>query len=114
MAPLDEFKKEHGAGYLKVLGDPHFQAALLFLNIEKLNAITILKPEEIKENGSQILADLAGHLKHENNLMTLLDRRTFDPSELPAETYGAEASLEQDAPTDEEPSPRRRKKRTRT
>ncbi len=90
MSPVQEFQKQHGAAFVKIVTSPAFNAAMLLLNLEKMQKITALTPEDIKTHGPEILADLCGHLKHENDLMALYERKTFDLSQLPEETYGAE------------------------
>lgn len=87
---VQEFKKKHGITYGKILASSAFQDAMLVLNVEKMKEITALQPAEIKENGAEILADLCGHLKHENDLVSLLERKEFKVSDLPAETYEPE------------------------
>jgi hypothetical protein len=64
---LEEFKKSHGADYARLIQHPAFRAATLLLNIRKLDSLTNLTNEDIAEHGREILADLRGHLKHENN-----------------------------------------------
>jgi hypothetical protein len=102
MTRTEEFQKKYGPDYAKTIHQPAFTDAMLLLNLEKLDRIVNLSDEEIEKHSREILADLRGHLKHELDLMMLHERRTFDPSELPAETYD---------PPEPEPTKRKTKER---
>lgn len=84
---LRELHSEHGERYAKILRDPAYQAVLAYLNVEKLNNITALPDEVIDQHSKTILGDLRGHMKHEYDLMTILERKELDLSQLPEETY---------------------------
>jgi hypothetical protein len=90
MSPVDEFKKAHGEEWSKIVRSKAFNAAMVLLSAEKTNAIVKLTDEQIEKNGREILADLRGHISHENNLFTLHERKTFEISDLPPEDYEAE------------------------
>lgn len=107
MTPTQEFQKSHAEEWSKIIRSPAFSAAFALLNQEKIEKIIELTPEQIKENGIAILADLAGHLKHENDLVTLNDRKTFDLSQLPPEDYAGEGTSAEI----QLPEPTRRRKR---
>ncbi len=72
---LEEFQALYGADWLNIVRNPAFIAAAQLLNIRKLKGITNLSPEQIKENGCEILANLVGHLKHEDDLFTMQDQK---------------------------------------
>jgi hypothetical protein len=87
MTRTEEFQKKYGPDYAKTIHEPAFTDAMLLLNLEKLDRIANLPDEEIEKFSREILADLRGHLKHELDLMMLHERREFDPTGLPVETY---------------------------
>jgi hypothetical protein len=87
MTRAEEFQKKYGPDYAKTIHQPAFTDAMLLLNLEKLDRIANLPDEEIEKHSREILADLRGHLKHEVDLMMLHERREFDTSDLPSETY---------------------------
>jgi hypothetical protein len=87
MTSAQEFQHKHGEAYSKLVRSGAFQDGMFLLNSEKLKRITILTNDEIANHSREILADLRGHLQHEINLATLHDRRNFDLSDLPQETY---------------------------
>jgi hypothetical protein len=89
MTATEEFLKKHGSEWAKIVRSAAMNDALLLLNVEKLKSVTNLQAKEIHEHGPEILADLVGHLKHENDLLTLHEHRTFEMTELAEhETYG--------------------------
>lgn len=90
MTDVQIFQKAHGEAYSKLVNSRAFNEGMFLLNSEKLKAITILGDDDIEKNSRVILADLRGWLQHELLLSTLHDRKTFDPAELPAETYEGE------------------------
>lgn len=90
MTAVQEFQKKHGQSWQKIVTSPAFADAMSLLNVEKVNAIIALQDADIEKNSREILADLRGHLAHENSLATLHERRTFDPTDLPPETYESE------------------------
>ena len=87
---VSEFQKKHGSNFVSVIANPALQAALFVIDNEKLQTLLALTFEDIKENGAVILADFVGHLRHQNALVTLHERRTFNPTDLPAETYSTD------------------------
>src|SRR5882724_6579863 len=101
MTAIEEFQKECGEEWSKIVHSKAFTAAMVLLSAEKTNAIVQLSDEHIEKNGREILADLRGHLKHENDLFTLPVRKTFQISDLPTEDYS------EGEPT---PKPKRKKK----
>ncbi len=50
-------------------------AGMQLLNVRKFKSITFLSNEEIDKHSREILADLIGHLKHEEDLFTLDEKR---------------------------------------
>lgn len=88
MSDLKRFQEEHGEQWASITQHPAFMAALSYLNLEKIREITNLSDEEIKTNGHIKLADLRGHLKHEEDLYALATKQdlTFRPA--PPEEYG--------------------------
>ena len=79
---LEEFQSQYGGDWLNITRSPAFIAGTQLLNIRKLKSITGLSDEQIEKNGREILADLRGHLKHEDDLFTLHSATEFSiPSE---------------------------------
>lgn len=87
---VKDFQREHGPEFAKIIGSPAFMAAMELLDHEKADDITNLPNEDVEKYARIILADLRGHMKHEENLMTLHERKTFVIGDLPAETYAGE------------------------
>jgi hypothetical protein len=87
MTRVEEFQKKYAGDYAKAIHEPSVMDGLMLLNLEKLDRIVNLSDEEIEKHSREILSDLRGHLKHELDLMMLHERRTFDPAEIPTETY---------------------------
>ena len=83
---LQEFQKAYGAALLQITQSTPFREAMYLLNKAKLASITGLTDEHIEKNGREILADLRGHLKHEDDLMSLPTRTEEFPTE-EAEEY---------------------------
>ena len=83
---LAEFQKAYGAALLQITQSTPFREAMYLLNKAKLASITGLTNEHIEKNGREILADLRGHLKHEDDLMSLPTRTEEFVVEEP-ETY---------------------------
>ena len=108
MSAMSDFQSEHGQAWGEIVNSPAFGAAMQLLNLEKMTMIAALAPEEIEAKGKLLLADLVGHLNHENNLASLGVRREFVFTEV-RETYpdpvGEHAENNQP-----EPPPKRRKK----
>ena len=71
LTDLAAFQKQWGAQWSTAIRSPMFQTAIVLLNLRKLKGITNLSDDEIAKNGNLLLADLRGHLKHEEDLMTL-------------------------------------------
>ena len=92
MSPAVAFQKEYGAEWKEIIRSQPFLAAMQILNIEAVDMVIALTPEQIAEHSREILGGLQAHFKHENDLVTLLDRKETDLTELPPETY------EQDKP----------------
>lgn len=74
---LQEFQQAYGPDWLRIVQSAPFKAGLLLLNIRKLDSITTLTNGDIEKNGREILADLRGHMKHENDLMSLHTMQDF-------------------------------------
>lgn len=74
---FEEFQRAYGDEWLRTIQSPGFRAAMQLLNIRKLESITNLSNEQIEKNGREILSDLKGHLQHENDLLTLHEKRDF-------------------------------------
>ncbi len=72
---LEEFQALYGSDWLNIVRNPAFIAAAQLLNIRKLKSITNLSDDQIERSGKEILADLRGHLKHEDDLFTLQDQK---------------------------------------
>ncbi len=68
---LEEFQANYGGAWLEITRLPAFIAGTQLLNIRKLKSVTNLSDEQIEKNGREILADLRGHMKHEDDLFTL-------------------------------------------
>jgi hypothetical protein len=77
VTPLQEFKKKHGQAYAKLVSSEAFKEAMFLLNVEEMNKVITLSDEDIKSHGPELLADLRGHLRHENNLMNLHIKKEF-------------------------------------
>ncbi len=71
LTDLQEFQKVYGAQWLAVTQSAAFREAMFLLNKKKLSRLTSLTDEQIEKNGREILADLRGHLQHEDDLLTL-------------------------------------------
>lgn len=87
MTPVELFQREHGAEWASLVRSPAFNAALLLVNAETVQAITTLSNEEIEERGKIILADLRGRLAHEAHLISLSVVQTGPLNDLPEATY---------------------------
>ena len=94
---LAEFQKAYGAALLQITQSTPFREAMYLLNKAKLASITGLSNENIERNGREILADLRGHLKHEDDLMSLPTRTEEiaidEPEEYLSPTQVAEFEL---------------------
>lgn len=109
MSTLTAFQKQHGAAYGQLVRSPAFQAALQLLNLRKIERISSLSDLEIETSGKLILADLRGHLSHENDLMSLHVQQETELSDLGPETYpDPEEEIEQ-AKIQVQPKPRKKK-----
>ena len=71
---LQDFQKAYGAQWLIIVQSTPFREAMYLLNKTKLASVTNLSDDHIERNGREILADLRGHLKHEDDLLTLHSR----------------------------------------
>ncbi len=89
---LEEFQSQYGGDWLQITRHPAFIAGTQLLNIRKLKSVTNLSDEQIEKNGREILADLRGHMKHEDDLFTLHNQTDF---KLPAEELDEYISPEQ-------------------
>ncbi len=74
---LEEFQSQYGGDWLNITRSPAFIAGTQLLNIRKLKSVTNLSDDQIRENGREILADLRGHMKHEDDLFTLHNQTDF-------------------------------------
>ncbi len=74
---LEEFQAQYGGDWLNITRSPAFIAGTQLLNIRKLKSVTNLSDDQIRENGREILADLRGHMKHEDDLFTLHNQTDF-------------------------------------
>jgi len=117
MSDLKSFQDEHGEQWNAITQHPAFAAALSFLNLQKIIRIAVLTDEEIEKNGSLIVADLRGHLNHENDLLALGTKQDLTFQNLP-ETYPDPASEMELPPQDnseppktEHPLPRKPRKK---
>src|SRR5437667_9728618 len=72
---LEEFQAAYGNDWIQIIQTPAFRSAMQLLNVQKMESITNLPNEQIEKNGREILADLRGHLQHENNLLILHEKR---------------------------------------
>src|SRR5437899_2238502 len=72
---LEEFQAAYGNDWIQIIKTPAFRSAMQLLNVQKMESITNLPNEQIEKNGREILADLRGHLQHENNLLILHEKR---------------------------------------
>jgi len=68
---LEEFQAQYGGDWLKITQHPAFMAGMQLLNVRKFKGITFLSNEEIDKHSREILSNLIGHLKHEEDLFTL-------------------------------------------
>ena len=92
---LEEFQALYGAEWLNIVRNPAFIAAAQLLNIRKLKSITNLSDDQIERNGREILSDLRGHLKHEDDLFTLQDQKDFKtPMEEESQYLSPEQAIE--------------------
>ncbi len=72
---LEEFQSQYGGDWLKITQHPAFMAGMQLLNVRKFKGITFLSKEEIEKYSREILSDLIGHLKHEEDLFTLHEKQ---------------------------------------
>lgn len=105
MSALSDFQAQHGDVWATITQGDAFAAAMQLLNLEKLNVIAALTPEEIAAKGQLVLADFVGHLNHENNLAGLAGRKEFVFTELGRETYPDPIDENAEGRTDAEPPP---------
>lgn len=116
MSDLEDFQRDHGDQWASITQHPAFGAAMSLLNLRKIAGIASLSDETIEVSGKLIVADLRGHLQHENDLINLATAKDFVFGTPLTETYPdpAEEAAEQAAGTEEPPvepkKPRRRKK----
>ncbi len=95
---LEEFQALYGAEWLNIVKHPAFIAAAQLLNIRKLKGITTLSDNQIEQNGREILSDLRGHLKHEDDLFSLHAQKDFKtPIEEDGRYISPEEAIEIDA-----------------
>ena len=95
---LEEFQALYGSDWATFVRGPAFIAAMQILNVRKLKSITTLSPEQIEKNGREILSDLVGHLKHEEDLFTLQDQKeNKSPIEDEMVYLSPEEQMEQEA-----------------
>ena len=95
---LEEFQALYGSDWAQFVRGPAFIAAMQILNVRKLKSITTLSPEQIEKNGREILSDLVGHLKHEEDLFTLQDQKeNKSPIEDEMVYLSPEEQMEQEA-----------------
>lgn len=87
MSDLAKFQEEHGEQWNAITQSPSFSAAMSYLNLAKIQEITLLTDENIESYGKLILADLRGHLKHEHDLYTLAVKPNLDFNSVIPETY---------------------------
>ena len=72
---LEEFQSQYGSDWLKITQHPAFMAGMQLLNVRKFKGITFLSNEEIDKHSREILSNLIGHLKHEEDLFTLHEKQ---------------------------------------
>lgn len=95
---LEEFQSQYGAEWSQIVRSPAFIAGTQLLNIRKLKSITGISDEQIEKNGREILADLRGHLKHEDDLFSLHTQSEFAmPTEETDEYMSPEQASEMEA-----------------
>ncbi len=117
MSALTDFQEQYGEEWGRITSAPAFGAAMLLLNMEKINAIAALSPEEIEAKGKLVLADLVGHLNHENGLASLHARKEFVFTEVretypePVAEHAQEAGLIPTDPKEPPKPPKTRKKK---
>jgi hypothetical protein len=110
MSDLDNFQKEHGDQWATITQHPAFGAAMSFLNLRKIAGIAALTDEQIESSGKLVLADLRGHLNHENDLINLATAQDFVFGEPLRETYPDPAEEAAAAAVVEQPEPQLPKK----
>jgi hypothetical protein len=84
---LEEFQQVHGPEWLRIVQSPAFRAGLLLLNIRKIDSIATLTNEDIEKHGREIVSDLRGHVRLENDLMSLHTMKDFTLPSEEAEEY---------------------------
>lgn len=87
MSDLERFQKQFGPDWAAIVASSPFAAAMTLLNVEKIRKIAELTDDEIATRGQIILADLRGHLKHENALLGLHEVKKFVFQNLAEEEY---------------------------
>lgn len=85
------------------------------LNLRKIAGVAALSDEQIEKDGKLILADLRGHLNHENDLINLSTAQEFVFGEPVRETYPdpANEAAEESAEETRNPQPTIKKPRKR-
>lgn len=91
----EEFQASHGPAWAELTRHPAFFAAMQLVSADKLAAIGRITDDEIRENGTAILADFRGHLQLENALIELAVSVGEPAFDLPPETYGADRNDDQ-------------------
>lgn len=87
MSSLKDFQAQHGSAWGELIGKPAFAAALALAHEEQIEKIRSLSDEEIAAKGAIILSDLRGHLKYEQALLGLHERKEFVFQQLGPEEY---------------------------
>lgn len=82
-----EFQNAHGADWAGITKNPAFFAAMQLSSVTKLQNISMLSDDQIKEHGPNILADFRGHLQLENFLLDLAVESELPFTDLPEESY---------------------------
>lgn len=116
MSDLEDFQRDHGDQWASITQHPAFGAAMSLLNLRKIAGIATLSDEQIASTGTLVLADLRGHLNHENDLINLSAAKEFVFGEPLRESYPDPATelAEQQAADQEQPAAAPKKPRRKT
>jgi hypothetical protein len=77
LSALKNFQARHGASWASIVNSQAFAEALTLANLERIKEISQLSDEEIAGKAHVLLADLRGHFRYENALLTLHEPKDF-------------------------------------
>lgn len=85
---LESFQNQHGTSWHGIVSNPAYFAALQYCDSAGLKALSLLTPEQIRDNAQVHLAEFVGRLKLQNELLELSAVEPAEPIDLASmETY---------------------------